>query len=129
MDSEKPLTIGYAGSLIHHDPEHPQFRNNFFRDWFWVYSHLATDPSTRSGYFLFKAIQYLKEKENISSSELQVHLWGNIEKGNNDQLKKMGIDDLVRMGGYLTKERSQEELIKCDILFLPVETGTKNGDP
>lgn len=129
MASESPLRIGYAGSLIYHDPKHPVFRNRGVLDWVWTYHHLYNDPSTRSGYFMFKAIQKLKNKYGITASQFQLELWGNIHPRNMKQVVEMGIDDLVNISGYLPKERSLERSSAADILFLPLESGTNERKP
>lgn len=129
MDFKKPLIIGYSGSLSCYDPQKPLYQNNFFHDWFWTYTHLATDPSTRSGYFLFKALRFLTENYHITGDQLQVHLWGNIESGNLRQVQEMKIEDMVKIDGYHSKTDSLEKLESCDMLFLPLESETKKGKP
>ena len=129
MVSETPLVIGYAGTLVSYDPAAPSFRNSFFKDWFWSYSHLATDPSTRSPYFLFLALQFLNKKYGITGKDIRVHLWGNIDKKIFLQARSMGIADMVLTEGHVSKEESLKRTASCDILFLPLESGTEKGEP
>jgi glycosyltransferase involved in cell wall biosynthesis len=128
MASERPLIIGYSGSLAYYDGK-SAVRKNRLRDWFWTYNHYVTDPSTRSAFFLFKAIQLLKEKYKIQPSQLQVQLWGNIHAGNLQQAKEMGISEFLQISGYLPKQESIERNNTCDLLFLPMESATENGKP
>ena len=129
MDSEKPLIIGYSGSLAFYDPSDPPFRNSWWKDWFWTYHHLATDPSTRSAYFLFKALKHIKEKYNRDGRSIQLQMWGAIDPRNIAQAIAMGISDMVHIEGYLPKERSVQKLASCDLLFLPFESPTGKGRP
>jgi glycosyltransferase involved in cell wall biosynthesis len=129
MATEGPLIIGYAGSLDFFDPIRPVRAKSGIRDWFWTYRHTATDPSTRSGYYLFLALKMLKEQFNRSGAHLQVHLWGNIHPGNRSQADEIGVGDMVRIEGYLPKEISIARSAACDMMFLPLESSTPAGDP
>lgn len=129
MASDRPLVIGYSGSLAFYDGKTKPRTGSSLRDWFWTYNHHVTDPSTRSAYFLFKALQLMKEKYKINNTQIRVELWGNIHPGNKQQAKEMRIDDLVHIEGYLPKQKSLEKNAQCDLLFLPMESATENGNP
>jgi glycosyltransferase involved in cell wall biosynthesis len=129
MDIKRPLVIGYSGSLAFYDPSDPLFRNSGWKDWFWTYHHLSTDPSTRSAYFLFKALKYIREESKWGGEAIQVHMWGVIDPRNIAQAKEMGIFDMIRFEGYLPKERSIQKLASCDLLFLPFESASEKGKP
>lgn len=129
MDSDKALVIGYAGSLSYFDGKKNKKLLFSLRDWCWTYNHKVTDPSTRSAYYLFEALKVLREKNNITSSQIRVDFWGSIDARNIEMARKMGIDDLVRFDGFLPKQESRNRIDKCDLLFLPMESATGNNKP
>src|SRR5688572_13893451 len=110
MDSEKPLTISYSGSLDAYQPSKTNRIKKFFRDWFWTYKHDTVDASTRSAYYLIKAITLLKEKYRINPAELKVELWGNIHPLNEEQAKKEDVSAFFNFSGYLPKAESLKRL-------------------
>lgn len=128
MDTRQPLVIGYSGSLAWSDgtPRTPQSR---LRDYFWTYEHHVTDPSTRSAYFLFDALRELKQQHKITAADIRVELWGKIDPRNQTQAEQMGIADLVQITGYLGKPDSLKKNASCDLLFLPMESATPQGEP
>jgi len=129
MGIEKPIIIGYSGSLAYYNPSAKIYRNSFIRDWFWTYNHLSTDPSTRSPFFLFQAVLYLKNVYKIDGKQIQLHLWGNIDERNKLQAKNLAISDIVKIEGYKQKEESLAKMKSCDLLFLPLESETKASKP
>ena len=129
MDSDKPIIIGYAGSLSYYDPENSFYENSFLKDWFWTYNHLSNNPSSRSAYFLFQAMRVLKKQFNLNKTNIQISLWGNIDEGNILLAKKFEISDMITFGKYLEKKESRERLNSCDILFLPMESETNLSKP
>lgn len=129
MGSEQPFVIGYAGSLSFFDGRKKKSSLFSLRDWFWTYNYKVTDASTRSAYYLFEALKILREKNNITSSQICVNFWGSIDARNIEMARKMGIDDLVRIDGYLPKQESRNRIDKCDLLFLPMESATENNKP
>ncbi|CAN5268613.1 hypothetical protein BH09BAC5_BH09BAC5_11340 [soil metagenome] len=131
MDIEKPLVIGYSGSLSFFDGDEKfgSKRKCSLRDWVWTYNYKVTDPTTRSAYYLFKAISMLKKKYNITPEQLIIDLWGNIHPGNIELAIKLGISDIVQISGYLPKNESIKRLSRCDILFLPMESATGKNKP
>jgi glycosyltransferase involved in cell wall biosynthesis len=128
MATDRPLIIGYAGSLSWSDGKATRF-NVSLKDYFWTYRHNVTDPSTRSAYFLFRALAAVKRKYGVNAQQLQVHLWGNIDKRNSTQASEMGVADLVKISGYLGKKESLSRTEQCDVLFLPMESPTDYGNP
>jgi len=119
MDSDRKLKIGYAGSLAAFDPGKPGKKRSFFKDWFWTYQVDNVDFSTRSGYYLFKALAEGIQSKTISS--------GSIED-NRAQVNEMGLNDCVNISGYQSKEQSVKRLETCDVLFLPLECGKSNNE-
>ena len=130
MATDRPLTIAYAGSLNAYQPKpggEPWWQG--IRDYLWTYKVKNLRPYTRSGYYLIQALKILKEEHQITSSELQVDLWGLIEAGNIAQAKAAGIEDLLLIGGYMNKEESLRKMQESDVLFLPLESGKDGQRP
>jgi len=126
MGSDRKLKIGYAGSLAAFDPGKPGKKRSFFKDWFWTYQVDNVDFSTRSGYYLFKALSEGIKSNTISPGSIEIDLWGSIHEDNGAQVKSMGLNDCVNISGYQSKEQSVKRLETCDVLFLPLECG-KDG--
>jgi glycosyltransferase involved in cell wall biosynthesis len=129
MASDKPLVIGYSGSLAFYEGEHKPDMRGGIRDWFWTYNHNITDPSTRSASFLFRAIRNLKQRINITGDDLKVELWGSISQHYRTQADELGIAEHVVISGYLPKTESNRKMSECDIMFLPMESPTAAGNP
>ncbi len=116
------LEISYSGSLNVFEPK--KKRNvfiGFLKDFFWTYNNDNIDASTRSGYFLIKAVSSLKEKNAITPKQLKISLWGDIHPGNIQQIKENKVEEYFSVGGYLPKEESLKKLMDSDVLFLPLE--------
>ena len=129
MGSSKltPLRIGYAGYLQYFEPGNRRSLAFFSwaKQWFWTYRVDNLDCSTRSAYYLFRGIKYLKENYKVTADDLQIELWGLIDKGNKNLAETLGIDEFVCIDGYLPRNGSLERLNKCDVLFLPLESEGK----
>ncbi len=120
MDT-KQIVIAYSGSL---DAFQPVKKGGFFNEikkWFWTYKHDTVDASTRSAYYLIRAIEILKNNYGISSNLLSIQLWGNINPINLKQARDAGVDDFFKIEGYKEKSKSLQDLQKADMLFLPLE--------
>lgn len=124
----KPLRIGYAGSLAGFDPEKGRRHLPAVFNWFWTYSVDNVDQSTRSGYYLFKAIQNGIAKGKFTSGDICFDFWGLIDPLNQIQAQQMGLSTMINIGGYTSKAESKQRLAQCDVLFLPMECG-KDGIP
>lgn len=118
------INIAYAGTLA--GVEEAQLKNkkksflNGLKSLFWTYSNNSVDFSTRTGYYLIKAVAELKKKK-ITSEHLQINLWGNISEINVRQIKENGVEEYFKIEGYLSKEESLQRLNQADLLFLPQE--------
>lgn len=128
MDTNRPLRIGYAGSLAWSNGEKQEIAHSL-RDYLWTYQHHVTDPSTRSAFFLFSALALAVKKSGITPSEIQIDLWGSIDKRNMNLAQELGIAEYVKIEGYLSKKDSLLRSEQCDILFLPMESPTDAGEP
>ena len=131
MDTKKnqPITIAYAGNLKGYQPPENKSFFSFIKEWIWTYSVKNIDSSTRTGYFLFKAIKILKEENEINNSDVHIHLWGNIEKNNQQIVDQLRINEFVTISGYKSKQETIELLKSADILFLPLEQRKKEQKP
>ncbi len=117
------LRIGYSGSLNGHRPGSefvPRWRA--ITDWIWTYRNRTLQHHTRSGYYLLRGLHKFKEQFPELAPDLQVQLWGLIDPINAEQALSMGVDQLVEIGGYYSKQESIARLAACDVLFLPLET-------
>ena len=127
------IKIGYAGALAAHDPVLRTARKSIvlkmLRDWFWTYQVSNIDHSTRSGYYLLKAVYGLKSQIGDLSDYLQVHLWGKIDQTHQELARDLDIEDVIRISGYLSRKESYEELASCKVLFLPLESSKGNQSP
>jgi glycosyltransferase involved in cell wall biosynthesis len=127
MDTDRPLHISYSGSLDGYQPRSSSRFLRTLKDWFWTYKHNTVDPSTRSAYYLVKAVRILKERHAVKPGDLQFDFWGNINPLNGVQAEKEGVSGFFRISGYLPKTDSLERLAASDMLFLPLEKSNVKG--
>ena len=126
----KPFVIGYGGGLNYFDGNHSRnFLMNKLKGWFFTYHIDNINGETRSGYYLFRLIKHLVDQKIINSSDVQINLWGLIEKENEEQVRSMGIDHIVKISGYLNRKESVAKLKECDVLFLPLESAKNAQRP
>lgn len=119
----KPLRIGYAGTLMSYDPNQGGGGGmSALKQWFWTYKPDNLNFSTRSGYFLFKGLEALKKRRELTGDDIQIEFWGDIYPDNAKQAKAMGLDDIVKISGFCSKAETQAKLAACDVLFLPLES-------
>ncbi len=127
MVSERPLIVAYSGSL---DAYRPKSKNGFWGkilQWFWTYKHDTVDSSTRTAYFLIKAVKVLKDEYGIIPAGLQIKLWGKIDPLNKVHAIEHGVEDYFSFGSYLPKHESLKQLDEADMLFLPLERSNIKG--
>lgn len=126
---QSPLRIAYAGTLAWFDPAiHPRPQYSW-KNWFWGFKALHVDFTTRSGYYLFLGLQELMRRDVQWQYRVRVDLWGLIDKGNVEQVKKMGLENMVSIRGYSPKEESFRKLSEADVMFLPLESGRDGNRP
>lgn len=125
------MIIGYAGTLRAYDPN-VQKSGPFvqrIKRWTWEYTVNNINSKTRCGYFLFVALKLFKEEYPDLVDKIQVRLWGAIHPDNLKQIRDLGIDDIVTIGGYVDRAESMQRLRECDVLFLPLETSRNRNRP
>jgi glycosyltransferase involved in cell wall biosynthesis len=120
----KGLHICYAGSLGYYSPLEKQNSSNFVRQLFWTYRNNTVDSSTRSAYYLIRAVKILKDKYQINDSDLKISLWGSIHPMNKSQIIELGLDAFFDISGYFSKKETVDKLKSADLLFLPLEMST-----
>lgn len=124
------LRIGYAGSLKAYDPQIAAKRKfGKWSEWIWTYRVDNIKPETRSGYYLFKGMELFQAKYPELASQLLVHMWGMIAPKNQEQAIEMGLADNVKIEGYKSKDETVSLLDRCDVLFLPLESGKAGQKP
>lgn len=117
----KQIVIAYSGSLDAYQPAKKGGFLNGIKKWIWTYKHDTVDASTRSAYYLIKALEILKNKYGITPKQISIQLWGNINPINLDQARKAGVNDFFKIEGYKEKSQSLQDLQQADMLFLPLE--------
>jgi glycosyltransferase involved in cell wall biosynthesis len=119
------IEIGYSGTLSYY---HPKVNNGvpFWRKIIKSYRHHFELSATRSPYFLFQAINLLKEKDEHLCQKLKVSLWGSIDERNYQLVNELNLLDIVFIEGNYSKKESFEKLRNCDVLFLPIEKSPEN---
>lgn len=127
MVSNPQIHICYSGSLDGYKPTPSDSKAVSFAQYFWTYKHNNVDSSTRSGYFLIRAIEILKNKYSIKPEQLKVSLWGMINEINIQQIKEHGLEQYFDISGYLPKEESLKKLKTATLLFLPLEKSNIQG--
>lgn len=124
------LRIGYAGFLRSHTPgEEADTLLSRIKSWFWDYRVRNIQEFTRSGYFILKGFQRLKEKYPEVAEQVELNWWGMIQPKNVEQAKAFGVEDMVVTEAYFSKDESHRKLQACDLLFLPMETPKDGQDP
>lgn len=124
----KQIKICYSGSLTGIEESDLKNRNlnkgpNWLHKIFWTYQPSFVDYSTRTAYYLIKAVKLLKEK-GVTPDQIIFSFWGNIHQINVRQIKENGVEEYFEIDGYLTKEESLRRLDLADVLFLPQEMST-----
>ena len=117
------LRVGYSGSLKGYRPgsEKIGLLRPLF-DWCWTFRNRNLQHHTRSGYFLLKALSELKKRYPESAQRIRLDMWGLIDPLHADQVRQMGLEEMVNIEGYFPKAESDARLQTCDLLFLPLET-------
>jgi glycosyltransferase involved in cell wall biosynthesis len=128
MDTRSPVVIGYSGSLEWNQDVGSTSSNSLLQ-WFWTYRCLTTDPSTRSAYYLMKAFAHARFELGMAKGAVKIELWGKIDSRYQSLAESLGIADDVNISGYLSKAASLEKTNQCDVLFLPMESPGKDGQP
>jgi glycosyltransferase involved in cell wall biosynthesis len=123
MATDRQLNIAYGGSLAGIEAGEIGAHNrkgSWFKRAFWTYSHESVDFSTRTGYYLIKAVKILKDR-GVQPSQLHFSFWGSISAINKQQIEQEGVQEFFTIDGYLSKDESLLRLEKADALFLPQE--------
>ena len=122
MASTKTVTIGYAGTLSGYTPvKNTKGIIPVVRRYFWTYNHNHVNSNTRSGYYLINAVKKLKERFPLDAERLSIQLWGNIDPINSHQISELGVEDILNVEGFISKEDSIKKMADCDMLLLPLE--------
>lgn len=127
-----PIVIAYGGTLSAHKQLSQKKISLFLKKikhLFWTYNNDIIDQTTRSAWSLIHAINYLNSKELITSKNIHVHLWGNIDKEYNRILQEHNISEYFTIEGFKSKKETQSILKRADILFLPLESSRNNQKP
>lgn len=127
MGIKNRLILAYSGSLNAYTPSNKHNWLKWIKGFFWTYNHDTVDDSTRSGYYLIKAVRILKDKYQVNPQELKIQLWGSIDPINKSQAMSEGVDEYFEIGSYIDKQSSLRKLEEADILFLPLEKSNRKG--
>lgn len=127
MDT-KPIIVAYSGSLDAFSGIKKQAFLQKLLQWFWTYKHDTVDASTRSAYYLIKAVERLKNEYHVKPDKIQFQFWGHIHPLNRTQAQNAGVSDYFEFDGYLPKSESLKRLNQADLLFLPLEKSNTKGN-
>lgn len=127
MVSDRPLIIAYSGSLDAYRSKSGNGLLNNIMQWFWTYKHDTVDSTTRTAYYLIKAVKVLKDDYQIRPSDIQIKLWGKIDPLNRVHAVEHGVEDYFSFASYLPKQESLKLLEEADLLFLPLERSNIKG--
>lgn len=127
MGIKNQLVLAYSGSLNAFTPGNKSNWWKWVKGLFWTYNHDTVDHSTRSGYYLIKAVRILKEKYKVQADELNIQLWGSIDPINRAQVISEGVEAYFSIDSYMDKQKSLSKLEAASILFLPLEKSNKKG--
>jgi hypothetical protein len=126
MATNNPLIIAYSGTLEAYSPPKRQWLKALL-SLVWTYKNNSIDASTRSAFYLIKAVAILKERFGIRPDELSIQLWGNIDPKHLDWCNLHNVAEYFKIEGYTDKQSSIIKLSKADLLFLPLERATHKG--
>lgn len=121
---DRPLTIGYCGSLSG-GPDATTEKSR----WWWKYRRRSVDASTRTGLYVIEAVKQLADEDADMLQHLRIQLWGKISAAHSDLATRLQLNDVVQIDGYLPFQESADRLAKCDVLFLPLESGIDGTRP
>ncbi|HEY1047206.1 MAG TPA: glycosyltransferase [Bacteroidia bacterium] len=127
MGINNKLILAYSGSLNAYTPSNKHSYLKWIKGLFWTYKHDTVDDSTRSAYYLIKAIRILKDKYQVKPEELNIQLWGSIDPVNQKQVISEGLNDYFEFGSYMDKQSSLRKLEEATVLFLPLEKSNRKG--
>ncbi len=91
------------------------------------YSYDKVDMTTRSGYFLLKALEKAITEDKINKKLILISFFGSIGKDYPSFVEELGLSECVSIEGTFIHEESQNKLLHADMLFLPMESGI-NGE-
>jgi glycosyltransferase involved in cell wall biosynthesis len=119
MDS-KAIKIGYGGTL-NYRPSNSGSPLYKLKKYLWTYSNDNINASTRSGFYLIRAIQILKEKHQVSPKEIQIIFWGDISKNHFAFIQEAKVEEFFIIESALSARDSLRKLGEMDLCFLPLE--------
>jgi glycosyltransferase involved in cell wall biosynthesis len=119
------FVLAYSGSLAYFSGRK---KKAGLRSFFATYHHRTTDESTRSPFYLFKAVQKLDGEKKITPATFRMLFWGLVDERNKRLATDLGISEYLEVRGYMGKKESGELLVSCDALFLPLER-SGSGEP
>lgn len=127
------ITISYAGTLAaYNDIKTPKSKSSFWsilKSFCGTYKNNNIDNTTRSAHSLITAIDYLNSNGRITSAQLQIQMWGNIDSRYKQIIIKKDINPFFKIEGFKTKKETFNKLKNADILFLPLESGKDKHKP
>ncbi len=113
------FTICYAGTLNSLDIILGKKKGKKFLE----YSYDKVDVTTRSGYYLLKALQKSIEEKSIDRNKISINLYGAISKEYTGFIEELGLSDCVKIEGNIEHKEVLKKLARAHMLFLPMESG------
>ena len=126
------ITVAYGGTLAANSTiKTSTVRRflNYLGSYCWTYNNDIIDQSTRSAHSLIQAVINLHSKKLILPEEIHFNFWGNIDKRYQEILEKHGIGQFFTIEGYKSKKDTLAQLMRADILFLPLESSKGKQKP
>ncbi len=77
--------------------------------------------------FLLKAFKKLTIERPDVAANIELHFAGHLRKENNRLLRKLKLQEFVKVHGYLEHKNSLKKMMECDILWMMVGKG-RNAD-
>ncbi len=117
------LRIGFTGALHNYNQTFNKSQlGPVARLWAALFSfqHGTTDYSTESPFYLLHALRALIDERPDFEDRIRLSFAGNFGEHNLGLVRKLGLDRLVSVKGYLPHIDSVRLLMESDVLFLPV---------
>ena len=85
-----------------------------------VYGQVARDFSTHTPRYLLEAVRALLDERPDLVDKIELSFAGRFGSANMRHVRRLGLEHLVSVKGYLPHDQSIQLLMDSDVLFLPM---------
>lgn len=78
------------------------------------------EPLGRTGGVLLQALARLRQSDPAAAARIDLHLFGRVDESHRRLAEQLGVDQQLRLHGYVPHGRSVAELRAADAVFVPL---------